>query len=277
MKINTETSHPSVFISSTFVDLKEERKAVAEILRKLDFRINALDIAPAADDDSKSEILQGIKESDFIILLVGERYGSIVTEMSSRNSVTHWEYLQAKSRQKSVLVYFIKKDSNDPLNTDDGTEPQRIKKKEALDRFKKLLSENHNPKYVDGVDDLKQEIENAIVPTYRKGLKKLLKKNAALTKERDELVIKNEELLHMITSLSESLDSANNHNIDISKPRGLRALQAGSSQAITPVSTSGIAGIRGLNPEPTSEIAGERALYTSNLLGGLFGRENKDK
>ena len=68
MKINTHTSHASAFISSTFIDLKEERNAVASVLRDSNLNINALDIKPASNDSSRKEIITGIRESDFIIL-----------------------------------------------------------------------------------------------------------------------------------------------------------------------------------------------------------------
>jgi hypothetical protein len=35
MKINMHTSHPSAFISSTFVDLFDDRRAVADSLKKM--------------------------------------------------------------------------------------------------------------------------------------------------------------------------------------------------------------------------------------------------
>ncbi|TON34008.1 hypothetical protein CGH58_24830, partial [Vibrio parahaemolyticus] len=44
----------------------------------------------------------------FVILLVGDRYGSILPKMTGcRRSVTHWEYLLAsKKYKKHVLVFF---------------------------------------------------------------------------------------------------------------------------------------------------------------------------
>ena len=76
MKVNMHTSHPSAFISSTFIDLHEERESVANALTDMGLNVNALDIKPASTDSSKNEILSGIRESDFAILLIGDRYGS---------------------------------------------------------------------------------------------------------------------------------------------------------------------------------------------------------
>lgn len=65
MKINSNTSHPSAFISSTFLDLADERKAVAKALNEAKINVNALDVKPASNNSSKEEIINGIKESDF--------------------------------------------------------------------------------------------------------------------------------------------------------------------------------------------------------------------
>ena len=73
MKVNQHTSHPSAFISSTFVDLQDERASVAETLKDNGLNVNALDIKPATNNTSKTEILKGIRESDFVILIIGAR------------------------------------------------------------------------------------------------------------------------------------------------------------------------------------------------------------
>ena len=133
MKINIHTSHPSAFISSTFLDLQQERNAVANVLRESNLNINALDVKPASNDSSRKEILSGIKESDFIILIIGERYGSIIPKMtlSKKLSITRWEYVKAvKHFGKYALVYFKEVESNDPIYYDnfqlDGYKMKRV-------------------------------------------------------------------------------------------------------------------------------------------------------
>ena len=190
MKINIYTSHPSAFISSTFQDLKQERNAVANVLRESNLNINALDVKPASDNSSRKEIMNGIKESDFLILIVGERYGSIIPRMTTSNklSITRWEYLKAiKNFGKYVLVYFKKVESKDSMYYDDPSSGDYKIKRRSLEEFKKELSNAHNPKYFITAEELAEGVRKAIIPTYRSGVKSLLIKNQSLLKEIESL------------------------------------------------------------------------------------------
>jgi len=190
MQINTHTSHPSAFISSTFLDLELERKAVENALRKSNLNINAIDVRPASNESSINEILEGIKESDFVILIVGERYGSIIPEMTGSEflSITKWEYEQAvKKYGKDVLVYFKKVESNDPLYYDDQKSGLFEEKKEHLRNFKISLSKNHKPNYFSTPEELAEEVSRAIIPIYRAGVKSLKKENTKLKLENNKL------------------------------------------------------------------------------------------
>ena len=139
MNINKHTSHPSAFISSTFVDLKAERRAVAKVLKKSGLNINALDTKPASNESSKKEIIKGIKESDFVILIIGHRYGSILPEMtgSESRSITWWEYTIALNTKKPVLVYFKELADDNDINFDDKDAPDFEIKNKRLNQFKK--------------------------------------------------------------------------------------------------------------------------------------------
>ena len=197
MKINLHTSHPSAFISSTFIDLKQERDAVANALRESNMNINALDVKPASNNSSRKEILTGIKESDFIILIVGERYGSIIPKITVSNklSITRWEYVSAVKRLgKHALVYFKQVDSGDSLHYDDPTSPDFKIKKGYLAEFKKELSSAHNPKYFTTPEELAEEVRKALIPTYRSGVKSLININESLTKELEALKLENQRL-----------------------------------------------------------------------------------
>ncbi|MDH5651786.1 MAG: DUF4062 domain-containing protein [Gammaproteobacteria bacterium] len=190
MKINMHTSHPSAFISSTFLDLESERKAVANVLREFNMNINALDIKPASSGSSRNEIITGIKESDFLVLIVGERYGSIIPQMtnSDRLSITKWEYLYAINHfKKDVLVYFKNVKSDDEIFYDDKYASDYNIKRKLLNDFKKKLSERHSPKYFSTIDELEKEIKNALIPIYRGGIKRLINENEKLRKDIETL------------------------------------------------------------------------------------------
>lgn len=90
-----------IFLSSTFIDLKAERQAVRDIIiRGGDFPVQMEDF-PASDIDQLEYIKPLIEESDYYVLIIGGRYGTIADDGLS---YTHKEYQHAKSSGVPVLV-----------------------------------------------------------------------------------------------------------------------------------------------------------------------------
>lgn len=90
-----------IFLSSTFTDLKAERQAVRDIIiRGGDFPVQMEDF-PASDTDQLEYIKPLIEESDYYVLIIGGRYGTIAEDGLS---YTHKEYQHAKSCGVPVLV-----------------------------------------------------------------------------------------------------------------------------------------------------------------------------
>lgn len=182
MKINMHTSHPSAFISSTFVDLYEDRSVVAKALRSRGLNVNALDIRPASSQSSKKEILNGIRESDFVISIIGDRFGSILKSMtgSDTQSITWWEYATAIKLGKPVIAYFKNVDLTDPTNHDDRDDSDYQKKRVLFERFKKIVTNSHNPSFYTDPYDLSDQIDKSLISIYRAGVKDLSLKNSEL-------------------------------------------------------------------------------------------------
>ena len=65
-----------VFISSTFIDLIEERKQVLMALLELNCIPVGMELFPASDDDQWTYIKKVIDESDYYIVIIGGKYGS---------------------------------------------------------------------------------------------------------------------------------------------------------------------------------------------------------
>lgn len=184
MNVNRNIPHPSAFISSTFADLEMERKAVADVLSRANIYANALDIKPASNNSSQKEIFKGIINSDFIIVIVGARYGTLNKRITKRPefSITKWEYFMARQHAKDALVFFKEIKSPLPEQMDDD-DSDFYRKRELLKRFKKELSDTHNPKPFRTPDGLAKEVEKALVPMYREGLIELLNRRDELEKE----------------------------------------------------------------------------------------------
>jgi len=132
-----------VFISSTFVDLVEERNEVTKALLELDCIPVGMEYFPTSAESSTDYIRQAIYESDYFIMLLAGRYGSLIDD--SGTSFMELEYNHARQTKKPILI-FIK---NASLNSDENVE--NINK---LNTFKKHLLENHLCSFFDSASDL---------------------------------------------------------------------------------------------------------------------------
>ena len=73
-----------IFISSTYEDLKEVRaKAIHTILSMNQFPAG-MELFSAADEEQWQIIKETIDSSDYYILIVGRKYGSIITQTSHK-------------------------------------------------------------------------------------------------------------------------------------------------------------------------------------------------
>lgn len=89
-----------VFISSTYADLQEERGVLTQVLPTLGCMPCGLDISPVGAT-AWSSLKKLIDESDYYVLVLGSRYGSL---SPSGISYTHMEYVYASTKQKPILV-----------------------------------------------------------------------------------------------------------------------------------------------------------------------------
>lgn len=82
-----------VFVSSTYIDLIEERNEVMQALLELECMPVGMELFPAANDTQWNWIKKVIKESDYYVVIVGGRYGSL--SESTQLSYTEMEYRYA--------------------------------------------------------------------------------------------------------------------------------------------------------------------------------------
>lgn len=97
-----------VFVSSTMLDLENERDAVVQSLRSANFEpINAENFG-AIPANSWSAIKAKITEADVFALILGESYGFVPSSgpgSAGGVSVTEMEFNEAKSQRKPVIVF----------------------------------------------------------------------------------------------------------------------------------------------------------------------------
>ena len=92
-----------VFISSTYEDLKEERKNVIETLLMMDCIPAGMEAFCAADEEQFDYIKKVIDLCDYYVLIIGKRYGSI--SPITGKSYTEMEYDYAKEKGIPLLVF----------------------------------------------------------------------------------------------------------------------------------------------------------------------------
>ena len=69
-----------VFVSSTYEDLKEERKIVMDALIQMDCLPVGMELFPASNDKQMTLIKKAIDSCDLYILLIAGRYGTIAPD-----------------------------------------------------------------------------------------------------------------------------------------------------------------------------------------------------
>jgi hypothetical protein len=96
-------SQPKIFISSTIVDLPNERKAALKAVEKVGgFPVMSEFTIEAQSMDSLTTCLSKVRESDIYILILGGRYG---WQPDKKESITELEYQTALDCKLPILVF----------------------------------------------------------------------------------------------------------------------------------------------------------------------------
>lgn len=123
-----------IFISSTFIDLKDERTAVQKAILRLNHIPAGMELFPASDSSAWELIKKVIDNSDYYVLIIGGRYGSLDKEGLG---FTEKEYLYAIEKKKPVLAFLHKKPQQREIS---DTDPDLWGK---LLAFRKKVEETH--------------------------------------------------------------------------------------------------------------------------------------
>lgn len=91
-----------VFISSTFADLREERRAVIQAVIELNCIPAGMELFPAASEEQLQFIKRVIDDCDYYLLIIAGRYGSVGADGVS---YTEKEFDYAVSRGLPVIAF----------------------------------------------------------------------------------------------------------------------------------------------------------------------------
>lgn len=155
------TTRYQVFVSSTYEDLKAERSEVIQALLELDCFPAVMELFPAADSQAWQYIENVINESDYYVLIVGGKYGSI--EQESGLSYTEIEYRHARKIGKPILSFVA---SDDALKNVDKIERDPIAA-QKLKEFRDFVLTNRMCKFWNSSSDLGAKVSRGLVQLMR--------------------------------------------------------------------------------------------------------------
>lgn len=155
-----------IFISSTYEDLKDERKKVQDtILSMYQFPIG-MEMFSAADEEQWEIIQETIDSSDYYVLIIGHRYGSVIKEGEYAGiSYTQKEFRYALENNVPILAFIIDDNASITLGMVESDETKRFK----LQEFKNEVKSERLVQWWTNGDDLAAKVMNAINKQINRG------------------------------------------------------------------------------------------------------------
>jgi hypothetical protein len=124
-----------IFLSSTFLDLVEDREAVLNALRKKRASTLAMEDFLATPTTPSDTALENLRNSDVMILMIGFKAGSLLSDGSGR-TYTWAEYDELLRLGRDALVFVKQERRWFERKTTWKNKEKDPKKKKALNEFK---------------------------------------------------------------------------------------------------------------------------------------------
>lgn len=148
-----------VFISSTYTDLVEAREKATKVILDLYHLPVGMEMFSADDDDQWKIITDAIDVSDYYVLIIGHRYGSLTNKGIS---YTEKEFNYAKSK-KIPIISFIRDRNVAVSNSDREPIPESLIK---LDKFIEKAKNGKMCAFWSDVSDLERQIAVALPKSF---------------------------------------------------------------------------------------------------------------
>ena len=168
-----------IFVSSTFIDLKEERQAVLTAVQEAEDIPSGMEMFPAADEEQFNFIKKVIDNCDYYVVIIAGKYGSLADDGVS---YTEKEYDYAVSKKIPVLAFVRKEDAITERETD-------TTKMQKLAQFKKKVQTGRIVRQWDNKHDL---VSSVII-----SLNKEKSEHPAIGWVRANQVMSNENLVEL--------------------------------------------------------------------------------
>lgn len=192
-----------VFISSTYTDLIEARAKVRDAILSMYHFPVGMELFGAANEEQWQIISETIDSSDYYVLIIGQRYGSVIPEGSADAGISYTEKEFRYALEKGIpILAFLLDDSV-------AVKPENVETiyREELTAFKNAVKNGRLVEWWKNPDELAQKVTTAlykqITRTKRPGwihgdsvdIEKSLKAITELTERNQQLVDENKALL----------------------------------------------------------------------------------
>jgi uncharacterized protein DUF4062 len=153
----------SVYVSSTFKDLEQHRKAVTEALRRMGYAVHCMEDYVATDERTDARCTKDIAACDFYVGIIAQRYGW--RPAAEGPSITELEYHQARSQtdRTQCLLFLLDEEAPWPQKWIDalGTGESAARDAKDLKRLRADLAP-FSPKSFTTLDGLVREVMAAL-------------------------------------------------------------------------------------------------------------------
>lgn len=148
-----------VFVSSTYLDLREERQSVIQALLIAGCIPAGMELFPAGNDEKWRLIQRVINECDYYVLVIGGKYGSL--DPATELSYTEMEFDYAESIGKPIMAFL----HGEPGKlTGDQLELDK-ERREKLDAFRAKVEAARVVKYWNTPAELPGHVALALMET----------------------------------------------------------------------------------------------------------------
>lgn len=145
-----------VFVSSTYEDLRQERWAVYSTLLEIGCIPVGMEFFPASEMNQLDYIKKMMDISDYYILIIAGRYGTI--DSNTGKSYTENEFDYAESIGLPIMSFLLDDIESLPSNCSERSEENR----EKLNSFRKRVSTGRCRKSYNSIDDLKAKVVTSL-------------------------------------------------------------------------------------------------------------------
>lgn len=200
-----------VFISSTYTDLVEARRKVRDaILQMYHFPVG-MELFGAANEEQWQIISETIDSSDYYVLIIGQRYGTVIPEGKPDAGISYTEKEFRYALQKGIPILAFLMDDDVTVKPEDVEYDHR----EEFTAFKNAVKTDRLVEWWKNPDELAQKVTNALYkqitrskrPGWIRGdgvdiekslkvITELTERNQQLVDENRALTIENQKLKH---------------------------------------------------------------------------------